>query len=453
MTPSGSPFPVKCSAFKEGKLKKRSFLLVLLLLSVLIVPIGVMAQDANNVLRIPINPDPEHLNPFTATTIAIGTINRNIFEGLTRFDPDSGQVEPLLAESWDISDDQLTYTFHLRHGVMFHEMAGVTYDDGDREFKADDWVWAATLSASGDEKVSQHPEWVESVVGAKDVTDGTATEISGIKQIDDYTIEVTLESPNRLFLLTLGVPAVPHEAYEQLGDKFGETPVGTGPFRFVEWLRDDHITLEANPDYWQAGLPKVAGVRFINTTDDNTALLQYRQGDLDFLFGFPTGQRTATIDEFQAEYHEIPGLNVRYFGFKMTTGFFAENPLVRQAFAHAFNRELVWNDLMEGARFPATLGYLPPADPASTPANIYDYDLDKARALLDEAGFPATGDPLVEGGDGKREGIPDIDLYVFSSAADELSLPVLQEDLRQLGITLNIKPEELVNLLGSHRSG
>ncbi len=178
MTPSGSPFPVKCSAFKEGKLKKRSFLLVLLLLSVLIVPIGVMAQDANNVLRIPINPDPEHLNPFTATTIAIGTINRNIFEGLTRFDPDSGQVEPLLAESWDISDDQLTYTFHLRHGVMFHEMAGVTYDDGDREFKADDWVWAATLSASGDEKVSQHPEWVESVVGAKDVTDGTATEIS-----------------------------------------------------------------------------------------------------------------------------------------------------------------------------------------------------------------------------------------------------------------------------------
>ncbi len=253
---------------------------------------------------------------------------------------------------------------------------------------------------------------------------------------------MTLESPNRLFLLTLGVPAVPHEAYEQLGDKFGETPVGTGPFRFVEWLRDDHITLEANPDYWQAGLPKVAGVRFINTTDDNTALLQYRQGDLDFLFGFPTGQRTATIDEFQAEYHEIPGLNVRYFGFKMTTGFFAENPLVRQAFAHAFNRELVWNDLMEGARFPATLGYLPPADPASTPANIYDYDLDKARALLDEAGFPATGDPLVEGGDGKREGIPDIDLYVFSSAADELSLPVLQEDLRQLGITLNIKPED-----------
>jgi ABC-type transport system substrate-binding protein len=409
--------------------KRLSFLLAMLLIAAMLVPFGVSAQD-ENVLRMPISPDPEHLNPFTGTTIAISVILNNVYEGLFKLDRETGQPEPALAESYEVSDDGLNYTFHLRQGVLFHAIPGVEFTDGDREFKADDWIWAASLSASGDENISAHPEWTESIVGASEVAEGTATEISGITKVDDYTIEVTLAAPNRLFLINLGVPAIPQEAYEQLGEAFAETPVGTGPFQFVEWLRDDHISVEANPDYWIEGEPKVAGVRFINTPDANTALLQYRQDELDFLFGFPTGQRAATVAEFEAEYNELPGLNVRYFGFKMDQGFFAENPLVRQAFAHAFNRELVWDELMEGARFPATLGYLPPMMPAATPANIYNYDLERAAALLEEAGFP--------GG----EGIPPIDLYVFSTAADELSLPVLQEDLRQLGVTLNIQVED-----------
>jgi len=406
------------------------FLFVLALIGLL--PIAVSAQPTDNILRYPISPDPEHLNPFTATTIAISTINRNIFEGLTGIDNETAQPTPLLAESWTISDDNLTYTFKLRQGVLFHEMDGVTYDDGDREFKADDWIWSAEKYASKDENVSNHPETMDNVVGVDEFRDGTADHISGVKAIDDYTLEITLKQPDRLFFLAgpAGVSVVPHEAYDQLGENFNNKPVGTGPFRFVEWLRDDHITLEANPDYWAEGQPKIAGVRFINVPDANTALGMYRQDQLDFLFGFPTGQRAATVEEFKDQYNELPGLNVRYFGFKMSTGFFSENLKVRQAFAHAFNRDLVWNDLMEGARFPADLGYMPPSMPASTPANIYDYDLDKAAKLLEEAGFP------------NGEGIPPIDLYVFSSAADELSLPVFQEDLRKLGVTLNIKVED-----------
>ena len=402
-------------------------LLLALVLGLLALPAA--AQD-EVVLRYPINPDPEHLNPFTATTIAIGTVMNNIYEGLFRLDQTTGEMVPNLAESYEVSDDGLVYTFNLRRGVLFHDNGNVEFENGDREWKADDWVWAAELSLSDDETISAHPEWVESVAGAAEFKAGEAESVSGIEIIDDYTIQVTLSEPNRLFLTTLGVPAVPREAYEQLGEAFATNPVGTGPFKFVEWQRDNFILLEANEDYWQEGKPGVDGIRFINVPDANTALLQYREGELDFLFGFPTGQRTAVINEFADEYNEIPGYNVRYFGFKMDQGFFAENPLVRQAFAHAFNRELVWNDLMEGARFPATLGYLPPAFPASTPAHIYNYDPARAAELLAEAGFP--------GG----EGIPPIDLYVFSSAADELSLPVLQEDLRQLGVTLNIVAED-----------
>lgn len=411
--------------------RRFSQLLALALLASLLAVVPVMAQDdAGYVLRYPIDTDPEHLNPFTATTIAISTINRNIYESLISMNTLTGEFVPQLAESWEISDDGLTYTFHLRQGVLFHDTGAVEFTDGDREFKAEDWVCAAEHSISEDETVSAHPEWMETVVGYDEFKAGEADSVSGIETPDDYTIILTLKEQNRLFTTTLGVPGMPCEALEQIADTLGTTPVGTGPFQFVEWQRDNFVELEANPDYYEEGKPSLGGVRFINVPDANTALLQYRENQLDFLLGFPTGQRTAVVEEFDADYNERPGLNVRYFGFKMDQGFFAENPLVRQAFAHAFNRELVWNDLMEGARFPATLGYMPPSMPASTPANIYEYNPERAAELLAEAGFP------------NGEGIPPIDLWVFSSAAEELSLPVLQEDLRQLGVTLNIQVED-----------
>jgi ABC-type transport system substrate-binding protein len=401
------------------------------LFAALMLALPVAAQSTPVILRYPISPDPEHLNPYTGTTIAIGTVTRNIFEGLVTRDPKTSEIKPLLADTWEISADGLTYTFHLHKGVLFHNVAGVKYDNDDREFKADDWIWSAEHATSDDDKISQHPEFTEGVVGVDDFKAGKAEHISGIRKIDDYSIEIKLTEPNRLFLIFVGgVPAVPPEAFRQLGDNFANTPVGTGPFQFIQWQRDSFLELAKNPDYWQAGKPSVDGIKYINVPDANTQLLQYRQNELDFLFSIPTGQIQAVKDEFGDQYNEEPGMNVRYFGFKMTTGFFADKPLVRQAFAHAFNRDLVWNDLMEGARYPADLGYLPPAMAASTPKTIYDYNMDKAADLLRQAGFP------------NGEGIPPIDLYVFSSAADELSLPVLQDDLKKLGVTLNIKVED-----------
>jgi len=410
--------------------KKVLLITMLALVVAALLPTFTAAQE-EVILHYPISPDPEHLNPFTATTIAIGTITRNIYEGLAWIEPATGEVLPRLAESWELSDDNLVYTFHLRHGVLFHDVEGVTYENDDREFKAGDWIWAAQISNSADETISQHPEIMEGVVGWEAHRNGEAETIEGIVALDDYTIQITLETPNRLFF-TVGagtVAVVSPEAYEQLED-FNNNPVGTGPFQFVEWMRDDHITLTANREYWNPEYPKVDGVQFINVPDATTALLLYRQGDLDFLFGFPDGQRSAVIAEFANDYHEMPGLNVRYFGFRMDTGFFAENPLVRQAFAHAFNRELVWNDLMEGARFPATLGVLPPSMPASTPSITYPYDLERAAELLAEAGYP------------NGEGIPEITLWAFSSASSELSMPVFQQDLATLGVTLNLEFED-----------
>lgn len=405
------------------------FLLLVMALTLIVGVVPAGAQDGAAVLRLPMSPDPEHLNPFTATTIAISNILNNVYDGLIALDADTGEFIPALAESWEVSEDGLIYTFHLRQGVLFHEIDGVEFEDGDREFKSDDWLAAANYSATEDETISAHPEWLETVVGYAEKVAGDAETVSGITAPDDYTIEIQLTEPNRLFLTLLGVPGIPQEVVANMAD-FVNKPVGTGPFQFVEWQRDNFLELAANADYWEEGKPGLDGVRFINVPDANTALLQYRENELDILSSVPTGQRTALLEELASEYNEEPGLNVRYFGFKMDTGFFADKPLVRQAFAHAFNRELVWDELMEGARFPATLGYLPPAMAASTPANIYEYDPERAAELLAEAGYP------------NGEGIPEINLYVFSSAAEELSLPVLQEDLRQLGVTLNIVVED-----------
>ncbi len=420
--------------------KKFLVLIAALVLVALLAPAALSAQPADNVLRYPITVEPEHLNPFTANTIAIGTVTRNIFEGLTWYNPQTGELEPALAESWTISDDKMTYTFNLRQGVLFHQIAGVEYAEGEREVTADDILWNYEIALNADTNISSQAEGLTNIAGAVEFTNGEAETVAGIKVVDPYTLEITLTVPDRLFLYGWGNLSVTSQAaYEQLGEAFNNTPVGTGPFQFVEWLRQDRIVLERNPDYWREGFPKVDGIRFINYGDANTALLDFRAGELDFLFAFPTGQRAAIIEEFSDLYHEKPGLHLRYFGFDMTQGFFFENPLVRKAFNHALNRDLIWNELEEGARYPANLGVLPPSMPASTPSITYPYDLERANELLTEAGFP----PLDPNDWSKgREGFPEINMQVLASLQNQLAIPVWQEDLRKLGITMTIEVEE-----------
>ncbi len=412
--------------------KKLSFMLVLLLVAVMLAPIAVSAQEPV-FIRYPITADPEHLNPFTADTITIGTVNRNIFEGLTRYNPNSGEVEPALAESWEISEDDegnQVFTFNLRQGVLFHQIDGVEYGEGEREVTADDIIWNYTTALSGDEEVSGKAGEFEAILGAAAFTAGEVETVEGLVEVDPYTVQITLEQPDRLFLINGMVSITSPVAYEQLGEDVNNKAVGTGPFQFVEWLRQDRLVLEKNPDYWQADVPKVDGIRFINYGDANTALLDYRENQLDFLFSFPSGQRSAIIEEFGDEFDEKPGLHVRYWGFNMETGFLAENLLVRQALSHALDRETAWDIFSEGARFPADLGMLAPSMPASTPATIYEFDLEKAAALLEEAGYP--------GG----EGLPTIKIHLLESISDEAQVVVWQESLESLGVPVEFVVEE-----------
>lgn len=415
-------------------LRKTSFLLALVF-PLLLVMGAVSAQDDANVIRYPITADPEHLNPFISDTITIGTVNRNIYEGLTRYNQQTGEIDPGIAESWEVSEDGTVFTFHLREGVLFHDIEGV--DLSDREVTADDVMWNYMVALNGDDNISIRASDLDFILGAADYT---ATyeerleageevgliledvEVPGLRVIDDYTFEIELTKPDRLFLINGMVSITSPEAYEELGEDFNNTPVGTGPYQFVEWLRQDRLVIEANPDYYIEGLPTNDGVHFINYGDENTALLDYREGNLDFLFSFPSGQRDAIIAEFSEEFNEEPGLHVRYWGYNMEDGYLADKPKVRLALAVALDKVTAWEVFDQGARFPATLGFLPPAMPASEPATVYDYDLDRAAQLLEEAGYP--------GG----EGLETINIYLLEAIADEAQVIVWAEALDQLGV-------------------
>lgn len=397
-----------------------------LLLILLAVALAATA-NAQGTLRYPIDADPEHLDPWRSTTVATRRVLVNVYEGLTRFHEETSEVAPLLAESWDVSDDGLEYTFHLREGVLFQDVEGVEYED--REVTADDVVWSLERYVTEDTTVSEHPEYLASVEGYDAFLAGEADALSGLEVVDDHTLRITLSAPSHRFLADLvNAYVVPREALEALGDDLSNHPVGTGPFLFDSWNRDDRLVLSANPDYWEEGAPRLDEVRFMNVPDETTALLQYREDELDLLLSFPTGQVASIEQEFEGEYHEAPGLNVRYWGFKMTEPPFEGNAALRRAFNHAVDRDLIWNVLMEGERRPAHAGVLIPEMPAGD-VEGYEYDPERARELLAEAGYP------------EGEGLEPITLYYFASA-DPAPQVAFQDMLSQIGVEIELQSED-----------
>ena len=400
------------------------------------------AQDDGGFIRYPIIDDPANLNPFLADTINIGAVINCIFEGLIRLNFETGEVEPAIAKSWEIGEDangNQMFTFKIRPGVLFHQIDGVRYAEDRREVTVEDVLWSYKVALNVDKKISIHSDdaVLQSILGASEyiaamedmVKAGKEVplineemDVAGLEIVDNCTFRIILSEPNRMFLMKSIIPIVSPEVYMQLGDNISNTPVGTGPYRFLEWRRNNEIVLKANPDYYLEGLSKNAGIRFINCGDPNAALTEYRKGNLDFLFHFPYGERQSVIDEFHEEFREHPGLHIRYWGFNMASGFLADNPLVRRALAHSLDRVTAWEILAEGERFPADKGFLPPSFPASTPTIKYTYDLDLAASLLEEAGYP--------GG----KGLPVIQIYLLESIATEPQVNVWQEGLESLGI-------------------
>ncbi len=355
---------------------------------------------------------------------AISVINL-VFAGLVRLDGDL-RVQPDGAESWQVSSDGTTYTFMLRRTLKFGNGDPVT---------AHDFVYAINRALSPDTASYGAPGQLSRIVGATDVIAGKAKTASGVRALNDYTLEIELEQPQAHFLSQLTYPytfVVPQQLIEELGDDWTEQAYGSGPFRVREWRHNEEIILEANPYYWP-GSSGVAIIRLPFYQENEDAYRLYREGALDVMGSSQSGIPSALVAEAQElpGFRTSPALVVRFVGFNNTLAPF-DNVLVRRAFALSVDRRDLEQRVLAGTVV-ATERILPDGLAGShLSVDGQHFDPRGARSALTLAGYLGGQD------------LPPVTLTYGQEGDNELVAQALQRYWRDtLGVTVQLEGLDL----------
>ncbi|MEE8184648.1 MAG: ABC transporter substrate-binding protein, partial [Acidobacteriota bacterium] len=308
-------------------------------------------------LRVLIEADPAHLDPRLGSDQASLRIHQLLYNGLVTID-EFGLPAPDLAESWEREDDR-TYLFHLRPGLRFHDGRPVTARDV-----------AYTIESIREGEVASFRK-------------GDFEQLEAVQVVDPRTIRFRLRQPFSPFLTVLTVGIIP----ENRSGEIAVEPVGTGPYRLVEYRRDDRLVLAANSDYFR-GVPAIPRVQFRIVPDQTSRLLELRKGSADLVYGDLFPDQIGWLQK-DSRYRVITGQSWKYdyIGFNLEDPILG-NPLVRKAIAHGIDRESIRTHLLQGYARLAT-GMLQADHWAyESQVNRYDHDIRRAAALLDQAGFP-----------------------------------------------------------------
>jgi peptide/nickel transport system substrate-binding protein len=340
--------------------------------------------------------DADKLDPADVTDQESTARTDSIFEGLVEYKTGTTEIQPCLATSWDISPDGKNITFNLRQGVKFH--------DG-TDFNADAVVFSFERQYNTSHPFNKYGEWA--------YWGYMFSDIQSVEKINDYKVKIVLSRPNAAMMTSLAMFTVsiisPTNATIWGADAF-KHPCGTGPFKFMEWVKDDHITIVANKDYWR-GAPKLDKIIFRVITDPSSRLLAIQTGEINGM-EFPD---PASFDSIKANSDlkllTQPGMNVGYlamnngYGYNdtnrngmhdaneswvKTPGYFEPftNKSVRQAVNYAINKTSIVENLYKGTAIVAKNGMPPFMLGYNDDIVDYSYNPVKARELLTEAGYP-----------------------------------------------------------------
>jgi peptide/nickel transport system substrate-binding protein len=350
--------------------------------------------------------EPPNLDPTGGAAAAIReVVSDNVFESLTRINSD-GTVGPGLAKSWDISPDGLAYTFHLVTGAKFHD--GTPFDAGDVKFSLD------------------RARAADSVNPQKDLF----TPIAAVDVIDPATVKVTLSHPVWDFLFNVGRGEAAIVAPNSIATD-ATHPIGTGPFKFTDWVQGDHVDLAKNPDYW--GTPaRLDKVTFKFVSDPTAAYAAMEAGDIDAYPAFPALE---TLSQFMSDprFSVVIGTTEGETIMAMNNGRAPFNNLaVRRAISMAVNRQTVIQGAMFGYGTPIG-SHFPPHNPAYVDlTGLYPYDPAKAKQMLAAAGYPNGFKATLK--------LPPVD-YARKSGQ------IIADELKAIGIDVQIVPVEWADWL------
>jgi oligopeptide transport system substrate-binding protein len=371
--------------------------------------------------------DPITLDPACASDAASAEYIVEVFSGLVGFDQELNVV-PDIAETIDTSADGTVYTFNLRTNVLFH--------DASRRVTAGDFKYSIERALNPDTLSTVGEVYLDDIAGVNEYVDGTADEVTGVKVINDNTLEITIKQPSSFFLSKLTYPTsyvVDQREVQDAtcfeGAEWTLTPNGTGPFMMKEWVLGQRIELEPNSAYYLNPKPSVAQVTYL--LSGGSALTMYENDEIDITgVGVNDIERIRDPNEpLNAEYHESESLDVFYIGFNNAEAPF-DDPKVRQALNMAIDKELLANEILAGLVIPAD-GILPPTMPGYNPdLDPLPYDPEAAADLLDEAGGPEILDDVVLLSSGTG-----------ASPADALEAIVAMWE-ENLGVTVTIEQED-----------
>ncbi|MDE2787838.1 MAG: peptide ABC transporter substrate-binding protein [Chloroflexota bacterium] len=376
--------------------------------------------------------DPPTLDPHLMGDVTSSVIGGEVFGGLVTLSLDYQPVLDL-AETCSISEDGLVYTFVLRENAKFHDGKPVT---------AQDVKWSIERAADPDTLSHTAETYLGDIVGAKEKLDGTADEVSGVRVVDDRTIEFTIDAPKSYFLAKLTYPTAYVVDQEQVNDDgtWLEEPNGTGPFKLATYEIGELIVLERNENY-HLGPPHIESVQMI--LSGGSAMIMYENDEIH-LTGVGLDDLPRLLDPNDAlhpQLHRSPqDFDVFYIGLNVAEPPF-DDAKVRQALNYAIDLQSIAENVLDGRVSPAT-GVIPPGFPSYTEnLRSYHFNPDLARELMQESKY---GDALASGD------FPRITLTISGSfgAAIPTYLEVILEQWRQeLGIEVEIQQTEWATFL------